>query len=137
MKQYVRLTFIDLDPDEITRRLGIEPTLTRRAGEERAGGKVWRHDFWELTSAVGESEIVADTHFRALLERLGPHFDTIRGLDSEPTISWVVHVGPDEATPDGILSAFVLARIAELGASLNVDMYFDAQGSSASRGSTI
>jgi Domain of unknown function (DUF4279) len=136
MKQYVRLSFIGLDPDEITRRLGIKPTLTRRAAQERAADEVWRHDFWELTSEVGENEIVADAHFRALLKRLAPHFDAIRQLDSEPTISWVIHVGPDEATPDSLISAYTLAKIAELGACLDVDMYFDAQGSSASRGST-
>jgi hypothetical protein len=137
VKQYVRLTFIDVDPEAITRRLGIEPTEFHKSGDERAPGLSWRRDSWQLTSEVDENEIAADTHLRALLNRLAPHFDTIRGLDSEPTISWVVHVGPDEATPDGLISAFTLAKIAELGACLNVDMYFDAQGPSASRGSAI
>jgi hypothetical protein len=125
VKQYVRLSFMGVDPDEVTKRLDIKPTSARKAGAERTLGATWRHDYWELTADVSEGEVVAEKHFEALFKTLQSRFDAIRMLGA-PTISWIVYVSRDEATPDGVISNETLRKIHALGACLNVDMYFDA-----------
>jgi hypothetical protein len=136
VKQYVRLVFMGIDPDEVTRLLGIAPTKTRKTRRQEASGGPWSHDLWELTSPVDEDEIVAEKHFEALFERLEPCARAIRdlALRCEPVVSWIVQAGPDESAPVGVISSATLGKIHDIGACLNVDMYFDAQGPSASRG---
>ena len=70
-------------------------------------------------------EVVVQKHFESLFKTLQSRFEAIRML-GVPTISWIVHVGRDEATPDGVISNEILGKIHALGACLNVDMYFDA-----------
>jgi hypothetical protein len=128
VRQYVALAFLGLNPDEVTAAVGVSPTDAHRAGDERAPGVVWRHHYWRLKSGVAEEEIDAATHFAALFTKLEPRLTAIRELADRcaPVVNWVVHVGPDERTPAGSIPRVILGKCCDIGAALDVDMYFDA-----------
>jgi hypothetical protein len=126
VRQYVELGFMH-NPDEITALLEIQPTEAHKAGDERIPGKIWKHDFWALRSGVDDSEIDAERHFAALFDKLGSRICTIREFArrSEPVVSWVILVFADEQVPNGVIPGELLGKIYEIGADLNVSMYFD------------
>src|ERR1700735_1483531 len=94
MKQYVELSFMGIDPDEVTATLGIEPTVTRRAGESEGAGPRWKRHYWSLRSGIDESELDTTMHFAALFDKIEPSGAAINKLSSlnNPVISWVVNV---------------------------------------------
>ena len=132
MRQYVELGFMRMNPDDITEILSVQPTTAHKAGEERVPGAIWKYDSWALRSGVIESELDAAKHFSALFSILGGRGASIRELAKrvDPVISWVVNVCADEQTPIGVIPCSVLAKIAEIGADLNVSMYFDSENMS-------
>lgn len=115
------------DPDEVTALLGIQPTEAHRAGDERVPGKAWKHDYGSLRSGINESEIDAENHFSALFNKLGGNISALKELAKrvQPTISWVIEIFANEQTPNGVIPHSLLGQIYEIGATLNVSMYFD------------
>lgn len=120
-----------VDPDEVTRALGLFPTETRKAGAERAPGKVWHHHDWSIRSGVSETEIDAAKHFEDLFAILQPHIADINAFTKRwhvtPSISWVVYVFADEQAPNGVIPPQTFRILCELDAWLNVSLYFDRQ----------
>jgi len=54
------------DIDELTRRLGVEPTSSHRCGERRKpNSEPYKHDMWSFTASVNESEPL-HVHIEAL-----------------------------------------------------------------------
>ena len=127
MRQYVELGFMHISPDAVTALLDIQPTEAHKAGDERVSGKVWKHDHWALRSGIDESEIVAEKHFTALLDKVESRVPVIRDLAKrvDPVITWVIMVSADVQTPNGVIPRSLLGKIHEIGADLNVSMYFD------------
>src|SRR5215472_4942330 len=41
-----RISGANLDPHEVTRRMGLEPNQIRIAGERRSDSKVWQESLW-------------------------------------------------------------------------------------------
>jgi len=127
MEQYVEYGFIGPCALKLLDSVPIKPTECHAAGDERLPGVPWRHDHWAIRSSYPEGEINAAAHFDNLLNLLRPHFAELKkiGASAAPTISWVVFVGADGETPNGVLSASILKDICELGADLNVSLYVE------------
>jgi len=129
MKQYVELNFTSLEPKQVAALVSIEPTECHAAGDERIPGAAWRRSHWTLRSKTPENEIDASVHFEDLIAQLKPHLEDLKKVAklATPTVSWVVRVFADGQSPNGVIPPEALRTICELGAVLNVSLYFDRQ----------
>jgi hypothetical protein len=113
-----------LDPDEVTRRTGIQPDQAWRAGDPKPRTGISQPEgAWFLNSGLGESDEFHD-HLDALLARMRPAWATFVDLgrqyeaDVEAAIYLLEAQGPlVQLLPD------VSAALAELNATLGFDLY--------------
>jgi Domain of unknown function (DUF4279) len=125
---YFRFYGDSFDPDEITRRLGLKPTVSYRPGDPimRDGKGHRRHYGWII--AVGEQETLKiDDLLRELRERISVSSHTIRQVCNDLDINLVVVCGvrqheDAETTPALFFPSEFVAWVAELGGSLDVDV---------------
>jgi hypothetical protein len=118
-----------LDPDVITRVMGIEPNRADRRGEPRASNPQYKHrtGAWTLESenVLSREDDHLDDHLRWLLDRLEPRAPALaevvadQGLDVE---FWCV-VWMDGPNCDFALPPETIGRVAALGAALRLDIY--------------
>jgi len=68
----------NLDPDEISRTIGLTPTHTHRKGEARSRhSPPWNHDMWIYAPPLDESRPLEE-HIMALWEAVRPHMAYLR-----------------------------------------------------------
>jgi Domain of unknown function (DUF4279) len=66
--------------EEISRRLGVQPTNLHRKGERRRPtSPVYRDDAWQFQSSLPETEPL-ERHIEALWEMVRPHVEYLKGL---------------------------------------------------------
>ncbi len=123
----------DLIPERITERTRLQPYHVRVAGS-RTGRKVHRDGMWGFAGEPGRSHEwnSLEDGLSFVLDALGKaHEDLRRCIGNAEMIWWCGHF---QSSFDGgpTLSAELLGRLAEFGASLYIDNYFSA-GSSTSR----
>jgi hypothetical protein len=72
--------------EEITTRLGLQPTNTHRKGD-KPGSKSpgYRHDMWAYTPSLDKSELL-EKHIDVLWEKLKPHKHYLLGLKESLTV---------------------------------------------------
>jgi Domain of unknown function (DUF4279) len=125
---YFRFYGDSFDPDEITRRLGIEPTTQFRPGDpitEDGKGRR-RHHGWMVK--IGERETLkVDDLLRELRERISVSSETIRQVCNDLNVNPVVVCGvrqheTAETTPALMFPADFVAWVAEIDASIDVDV---------------
>ncbi|MBI3462420.1 MAG: DUF4279 domain-containing protein [Planctomycetes bacterium] len=114
-----------IDPREITRRLGIEPSSWQRKGDHSPEGKpprIYKTHGWFLTSKgiVGSKD--SRRHLDWLLEQIGPKAEALRELHREGcrmdvSCFWESQSGQGGPT--------VSPRQMEQLARLNLDLWFD------------
>ncbi len=69
----LRLGGENLDPDEVTERLGITPTYAHRRGQvHNKRGDVWREGQWSLTSENQHVPCDLEDHIAWVLDRIEP-----------------------------------------------------------------
>lgn len=115
------------EPDDVTKRLGLEPTMLYRPGDPiRSDGKGERTQYgWRLRVGPQKTwqldQLAAD--FRAAVDASG---NTVRSLCSELSLEAVivceVSLGRADSTPALDFPADFLAWVASLGANLTVDV---------------
>jgi Domain of unknown function (DUF4279) len=114
-----------LEPEEITARLGIEPTRARRAGELiRAGGPTVPMHLWVWAPAAGTPPNL-EPQLDALWSVTDGREQVIQefGEGTHVEVSLVIeHHGP-ELLLGWSLAARHVERVAQLGARLDVDEY--------------
>jgi hypothetical protein len=128
-----RLTGPALDPDAITRAIGLTPSRSHRKGEARphpSAGRTpppWREGLWSLCSEQGLSETGnhLEDHVVWLLDQLEPHAETLRRLSAEQGLRADVYCSyfMGQANSGFELTARTVARIAALDADFGVDIY--------------
>lgn len=116
-----------LDPSEISRKLGLEPTRSRARTSVPSNGKA-RRPFWAYN---GESEdgfcrewISLEAGLEFLVRRLMPMRSVVVDLSQEfEGIWWCGHF---QSSFDGgpLLSPKILLEIGDLGLPLYIDNYF-------------
>jgi hypothetical protein len=118
----------ELDPDEVTRLLGIEPEYAHRRGDANAGKGGRRYadypeGMWKISSAEGE-EATVEEHLLALLERIEPGRAGLarcqeQGLRTDVFVGYFA-----QGEPGGFgLAPETSRRLGELGVRLEVDYY--------------
>lgn len=119
----LRLFGKDLDPDEITRPLGCEPTETHRIGDPvtKSGRGARKDNSWRLTSRLPETEGI-DAHVGELLASVTQDLDVRKSLARfAPDI--FVGVFLTGFNQCDTVSPMTSALLAERGIELSLDIY--------------
>jgi hypothetical protein len=119
------VTDFECDPDRISVALGIEPTATWLKGQPIGGSaRLWSENGWSMETRGEGYEV--DSFVRFLLEKLPSDFH--QRLDKVAT-RWEVQcsivVSLKDETPSLNLSAYVVRRLSELEASVDIDLYLE------------
>jgi len=124
-----RISGKDLNPDEVTRRLDLQPCQVRIAGERRSASQVWDESLWSYDGRATSDEAAKEwasleDGLRHVLDKLLPK----KGLIQEYTrtheaVWWCGHF---QSGFDGgpTLSSSLLALLGDLGVPLFIDNYF-------------
>jgi len=121
------------DPDEVTSRLGITPTMILRAGDQRTApngrllGGEYEYSKWMIeTDGLLDSTSLA-RHLRLLLDMLEPRAEALAGVmrdlgcRSEFMCYFVANTDQLKMYQGPGFSSSLLGRIAQLGADLTFD----------------
>jgi hypothetical protein len=120
---------IDLDPDDVTAFVGIEPDMAHKRGAVRLGkgGRSYRYPrgIWSVTTEGWKSRNL-EAHLVSVLDRIEPAMERFVAFHrNRPEVRFEVmcywvsetgHGGPS-------LSPLAMSRVASLGATLFFDFY--------------
>jgi hypothetical protein len=123
---YFRFYGTSFDPDEITRRLRIEPTSHYRAGDPAAGRTIpHRRDGWMIKIGPRETFEIEDL-LRELQERVNISRAEVKqlciDLEMHAVVVCAIVQPASVSTPALEFPAGFLEWVAGMGASLNVDV---------------
>ena len=120
---YLRVTAEQLPLREISISMGIDPTESWRKGDAGTHNPSRPDSGWCLYSPLPRSNLRIDEHIDALLPVLEERSAAVRDL-SKRFDTYLVCVGHfTDSSPGLFLSKSVVARIAELGLSVDCDLY--------------
>jgi Domain of unknown function (DUF4279) len=117
-----RIFATGLDPDEITKSLGLVPDHKHHTGDHIRGNPErpqYKHGMWSISSTL-QPEALFEEHLDDLLRRLEPKTSEIKYLSSQVTVDFFCSLFDQNGFQ---LSPSILARIAGLGAMFGVDIY--------------
>jgi Domain of unknown function (DUF4279) len=123
-----RVKSTDLDPQDVTNALGLEPSKSHKRGDAHRGPSGKRYsDFsgglWSLKSPLAASASL-DEHLLALLDQLGSRAATIRELTVDYRIDFFIGVfGNGLGNFVFSISGEVLQSVAKLRVTLDFDVY--------------
>ena len=122
----LRIIHRDLDPAEVTQRLGVTPTESFRIGDPHPpkADRVWQHGGWFLTSCDVVTSRDLRHHLDWLLQRIGHHREAFALLHErdyliDVTCFWTStqgHGGP-------VLSPSQMRGFADLNIEVWIDFY--------------
>jgi hypothetical protein len=125
---YFSLYGTDFDPDEITKRLGLEPTSIRRQASPRP-----KHSSWNLSSGKIENDIIDVYEMSSVVvAKLQPYASELSALKQQLRVEAVLQVvlwfSTDEtkSTPAIGFEPKVIAFLSAVGASIDIDTYHNA-----------
>lgn len=117
----------DLEPEEVSRVLGVEPTSAHRRGESRRPeGPPYRLGAWLLTEHGGDAEL-AEAILDRLLKRLPEDQAVWRDLRMRHDIQLRFGLHMTGRNKGLSIPLRHVARIAELGATMEFDIYAYAE----------
>ncbi len=115
----------ELDPDQITREVGLEPCQIRRAGAPASKTRTHPRGLWAFDGGASAYEFTSlEDAFVFVLDRLGPLEQLIpKYLTMYDVMWWCGHF---QSAFDGgpILSSRLLQTLGALGAEVFIDNYF-------------
>lgn len=122
----------NLDPDAVTRELGLEPNLIRRPGDKRGRERTWDESMWSYDGTDGVSDQQAEWDsleegISFLLARLSSKSEIIqRYARIHQMIWWCGHF---QSSFDGgpTLSPELLRRMSDFGVGIYIDNYFASE----------
>ena len=119
----LRIFAPELDPEEVTRNLDLEPNHKHKLGDpipKRSGSvNVYKHGMWTVDSKLPETEVLV-SHLDSLLSDIEPKQEYIKTLASYATVDLYCVLYDQsgfELPPD------ILHRIADLGITFGVVLY--------------
>lgn len=124
---YFRFYGASFEPDEITRRLGIEPTIQRRPGDPLTkDGRGKARDYSWMVEIGSSETLEIEDMLHELRKRVDISPDTVKKLSTDLELDLVIVCGVCGEEADTMPAMFFptefLAWVVELGASLNVDV---------------
>ncbi len=128
----LRIYSSDIDPDEVTARLGIEPSEVQRQGELRGCGRFIRVNAWFLSSKDNVNSTDLNEHLEWLLDQVLPHEEALRelrdsGIKTDVACYWLSLTGNGGPT----LFPEQMGKLAILSLDCWFDVYFAEQQKSA------
>jgi len=118
----------NLDPEEVTRRLGLPPSQVRRKGEPRVKGaaSIWTESMWgfEVRPEGADDWLSLEDGLKAILATFGPKRDQLKHYFGEnQACLWCGHF---TSSFDGgpTLSPTILSSLGDLGCRLFLDTCF-------------
>jgi hypothetical protein len=118
----------DLDPDELTRALGVRPTFAARKGERRltrGGEAVQRTGVWYIQVPGVAEEWTLEEAIAVLLNRLPSEQEVWDALAKQHHLDLYCGLHLDEWNRGAELSPELLLRLAKQHLTLSLDMYFE------------
>ena len=128
MSNIVKARFIvcgfDCEHDEITARVGLEPTKIWLAGQPRAQGVTITHkeNGWAI-DLLDEEATETEPIVLSLLSVLDPAKEAIRDLSAAYHVEVSCVVRAEDFVPALSFQPETVNQIAELGAALDIDLY--------------
>jgi len=116
----------DLEPSVVTQILGLQPSMTWKSGDvkNQRTGATYDSGCWKLQTSSNDGPL--EDHIKNLMELCSGCIDSIRSLGNDKNVSVevsaVIHL--KEYAPDLCLSNGIIAWMSDIGASLDIDMYF-------------
>jgi hypothetical protein len=127
-----RIVGQDLDPEEVTRTLGIKPTQVRRKGEARSQESIWSENMWSLdVLPPGRDDWPSlEEGLVALIEELKPIHERLKAY--LPANKVFISCGHFTSNFNGgpSLSPALLTSLGEFGVELVLDTYVSNNSSS-------
>jgi hypothetical protein len=124
VRAMVYVTDFRCSADEISKAIAVQPTRAWAAGD-RIGPTKRTHDSngWELESSLVD-EWDPEKHLKALLDRLPADLpQRLRRASPQWCVQFSLVLELHDQTPPFNLAVDTVQRIAELGASVDVDLY--------------
>jgi Domain of unknown function (DUF4279) len=125
----LRISGKNLDPEDVTHRLGLEPNQVRIAGERRSVNQVWHESLWSYDGGAASAEAAREwtsleEGLRYVLEKLLSKNELIQEYAKSHEVVW--WCGHFQSGFDGgpTLSASLLKLLGDLGVPLFIDNYF-------------
>lgn len=119
----IQLNFIGFtrEPEEVTAFVGVTPSKTWRTGDaiERSR-RAYDSNGWRVSA---ERPLDVEAGVDALFERLAPHWKALRQLSDESRVELSVVIYAGQQVPAIHLRRDQIDRLAELGGSVDVDVY--------------
>jgi hypothetical protein len=117
----------DVSPAEMSSRLGMAPSSAGAKGDlaqthsGRVTSRVYQRSFWTIQSGLSSSATY-EQHVRNILDAVGPMSRRLRELEPPIVKEIYCSVIPDGALPLFQLQNETLARVAETGCGIVVDV---------------
>jgi hypothetical protein len=120
----LELSSDEMGPDRITQKLGLEPSMTWRRGDQWRDGRTRQEHHWVLKTPSRPS-FDFDEPLQQLLGWLAPSTEALRELTQGPCdVARICLVGYIRDTTPGVyLEGATVQTIASLGADLQVDLF--------------
>ena len=122
---YFWVAEFDCEPEFISRTLGLEPSRAFKKGDlvSENTDRRWKHSSWEYFSTLPRTEPCQDAHIENLIKIMLERKDKILQLQStyEVGINCVGHYY--NANPGFHMSSDLIKKCAELGVSIDFDLY--------------
>jgi Domain of unknown function (DUF4279) len=128
-KKYIYSTLIlrgnELNPQEVTDSLKINPSMSFKRGDWRNETDKWEHNFWSLSSQDKIQSSNMATHLEWLLNQLEPiklrllEILNREGISAEISCFWIFPTDHENIT----LSPELIQKIADLSVSLSIEFY--------------
>jgi uncharacterized protein DUF4279 len=123
---------VALTHQEISERIGLQPTRTRAKGDPRGARRmdgsvitsiVWHDSAWHLVCPL-KSDKSLDQHIRWLLDTIEPRLPAINAISNECTlIRFFCGFSSEHGQGGFTLDAETLRRISKVGVKLDLDLY--------------
>ncbi len=125
---WLNIIGFDMNPDEITKEVGVNPTKTRIKGEYRTVGTktprkiINKENQWILESSLSR-KLPLEKHLEHLLDKIKFHKDSFKYLTKSCTVELNSALYYYEANPGLSFETELLKEIADFDISLNLDIY--------------
>lgn len=131
-QNHVILRFInfDLNPDEITQKLGLEPLSIARQGEEYFVGKqrvpkVWEFNHWDFELKTKTNDYIGETVDQFFNETIIPRLNEIKEISQKSSMTKIIIVQYYYTghNPGYGFEKEKIKILAEINAEIEIDTY--------------
>jgi hypothetical protein len=124
-KACIRISGDNLQPDEVSRELGLQATKSGLKGERLSGRPRMRpllSSLWMLNSPLSDQSPLED-HLKWLLDVLEPKFHVISRITKQHQAEFFCGFGSDNGQGGCIFAVELLERLVKLGVPLVLDLH--------------